>query len=407
MKKGFTLVELLIVVVVMITLMSMTFRLANLGDDSQKRNNTLDRMHRLENALSGYYAAFGTYPPVKLHGSRNPFLKVSDHGIQNGDGEENANIWGWLNASGDGVSNVSDEADAWNQVKAACLAQPVSCSFPWPEGYEEYVLALSEKMKQDVQDNPDNYSERDKRIYTAGFDDAASKNIGRFSKFKNKTDWNEVQIFRFGVFSYLLPRYLVMMNCPNNSIFNDYSQWTGNNQLPHDPLTGSSFSSWGSMRESYISSTRDSDLAHVANIASQAVCARWMANFESSLACNHNFHLYGVNVQDSTQSATSTTAAGEYSDGMLEVFSPGNYDDASTSNQYILDKVTMCDGWGSDLYYYSPAPYQSYRLWSSGPNKNTFPPWITPDQIDKDSVLSGARSTISEWMADDIVNLSR
>ena len=81
MKKAFTLVEMLVVVVVIVTLMTMTFRLSSIGDDSRRRNETLSRMNRIENCLSGYYAAFGGYPPVALHGTRNIYAKVSGHGI--------------------------------------------------------------------------------------------------------------------------------------------------------------------------------------------------------------------------------------------------------------------------------------------------------------------------------------
>ena len=83
MKKGFTLVEMLIVVVVLVTLMSITFRLSSLGDDQTRRNRTISRMQRLENCLSGFYAAYGTYPPVELHGSRDYDLGVNNQtGIQ-------------------------------------------------------------------------------------------------------------------------------------------------------------------------------------------------------------------------------------------------------------------------------------------------------------------------------------
>ena len=71
MKKAFTLVELLIVVVVLVTLMAVTFRLSSIGSNQTARNKTVSRLQKLENCLSGYYAAFGTYPPVRLHGSRN------------------------------------------------------------------------------------------------------------------------------------------------------------------------------------------------------------------------------------------------------------------------------------------------------------------------------------------------
>ena len=66
---------MLIVVVVLVTLMTMTFRLSSLGGDNWRHNKTVARLQRLENCLSGYYAAFGTYPPVALHGYRNPWLK--------------------------------------------------------------------------------------------------------------------------------------------------------------------------------------------------------------------------------------------------------------------------------------------------------------------------------------------
>ena len=69
MRKAFTLVEMLIVVVVLVTLMTITFRLGAINTTSSYRNTTISRLQRLENCLSGYYAAFGCYPNVKLHGS--------------------------------------------------------------------------------------------------------------------------------------------------------------------------------------------------------------------------------------------------------------------------------------------------------------------------------------------------
>ena len=77
-KRGaFTLIEMLIVVVVLVTLMSMVFRLSSIGDESTCRVNTVERMQKLENCLSGYYAAFGCYPPVPLHGSHDIYFRVA------------------------------------------------------------------------------------------------------------------------------------------------------------------------------------------------------------------------------------------------------------------------------------------------------------------------------------------
>ena len=53
------------------------------------------------------------------------------------------------------------------------------------------------------------------------------------------------------------------------------------------------------------------------------------------------------------------------------------------------------------FYYYSPAPYQTYILWSAGPDGRTFPPWISRDGLD-----NNANRCVSAWIEDDIVNMS-
>ena len=90
-SRGFTLIELLIVTVVIATLMAIVFRLAGSGGESTARAKTLARLQKLSNALSGYYAAFGSYPPVPLQGrSRDIYREVDGslslgYGIQSGD----------------------------------------------------------------------------------------------------------------------------------------------------------------------------------------------------------------------------------------------------------------------------------------------------------------------------------
>ena len=377
MKKAFTLVELLVVVVVIVTLMTVMFRLAGIGDESAAVNKTVDRMNRLENALSGYYAAFGTYPPVKLHGSRNPFIAVNDYGDQSQDGDMNESPWG-------------NEEQAWGQVQAACLAQPVACMYPFPPGVmEETIRELSEQKKLLAEDMPAG-PERDK--WLRGFDDGVSKNIGRFSEYKDEPDWAIVQLFRFGLMSFLLPRYCVMMNS-EVSFFEDYAQWTDHNAVPRDPLTGGSLS-WRKMHD-YAMGGAGSDLAHIANIPSQAACARWIASFDHALTCYYGHTLFGVDVM----------ADGEGGIGMItgdDIRVPGGYGHEQKGDQYVLDMITMRDGWGRDFYYYSPQPYQSYVLWSAGKNGRTFPPWISREKLD-----GAANAVVSRWIADDIVNLSK
>ena len=140
MKKGFTLIEMMIVVAILVVLMTITFRLSKLGSNADRRTRTVTRMQKLENCLSGYHAAFGSYPPVKLHGSRDIYNQVDRHGIQND--ERNENLWNW--------NKIGEQAEwnAWNQVNAACKSQPVDCRFPYPEGYSKKIDIISEEMQR-------------------------------------------------------------------------------------------------------------------------------------------------------------------------------------------------------------------------------------------------------------------
>ena len=67
------------------------------------------------------------------------------------------------------------------------------------------------------------------------------------------------------------------------------------------------------------------------------------------------------------------------------------------SSKYVLQIVSIHDGWGRNFYYYSPPPYQTYRIWSAGSNGNTFPPWV-----DVNSLSAGDRKRVSDWIKDDI-----
>ena len=394
MKKGFTLVEMLIVVVVLVTLMSLVFRLSSIGNDSWRRNRTISRMQRLENCLSGYYAAFGSYPPVKIHGTRNIYAEANSHGIQSRS-EENKNLWNW-NSVGE-----KNERLAWNQVKAACRSQPVDASFPFPDRYSARIKSVSDMLRDKANSGDERYSEywRDedvKQTLSAGFDDASGSNIGRFNAYSDEAEWENLQLFKFGLMSYLLPRYLVMMN-GDRSFFNNYSQWSDNNVLPRDPLDDSEMT-WDDLCR-YVLSDDATDRARVSNIPSQAVTARWMPNLEGVVSGEHKWDLYGIVVSSDDDNDRNVRA----DNPNVDVYEPGGFDRNSHSQQYVLDGVSVKDGWFNHLYYYSPAPYQSYVLWSSGPNGRTFPPWVPLDSSDLDAQ---ARRCIGKWIEDDIVQMS-
>ena len=402
MKKAFTLVELLIVVVVIVTLMAITFKLAGVGDDQQKHNLTVARLQRLENALSGYYAAYGTYPPVALHGSQNIYAKADDYGIQS-ETETETQIWGWKN-----IGDTAEE-DAWRQVKAACQAQPVDCRFPFPDDQEWQTLIdeVSSGMQQLASGGEDSLWEGKEDVrdqFAKGFDGLNSGTLGRFNGYQNKLKWQDVQIFKFGLLSYLLPRYLIMMQ-GNESFYRSYEQWLGNNEVPCDPFTGDRME-WTQGADSIkelSKSAKAVDLAKVANIPSQAVCARWMPNFEKTLSCGRELTLFGIDVKADEgygEGIGLNLSSLRQNISSLTLYTPGAYNQKN-GKPYILDGVTIRDGWNQDFYYYSPAPYQGYTLWSAGPNGRTFPPWLRRDLLESD-----ARRCTAIWIEDDIVHLS-
>ena len=409
LKKGFTLIELLIVVVVIATLMGLVFRLAGIGSGHAARNATITRMQKLEFALSGYYAAFGSYPPVPLHGSRDIFCNVNDHGIQTSTG-----------GNREGANTLN-----WTQVRAACLSQPVACEFP----YNAKDPNISESMNRLAQ----TYNELGGTwAKFSKFEVLDDSNVGLLRKYASSKDWTDVQIFEFGVMSFLLPRYLFMLAGPTelydggnsgyqeNGSFN--VQWRSQNSLAKlfrfkdGKRIYSDRDGWKKLqddtrqreRETQANDYDNSRYRAILMQPSQAVCARWIQALDGIVSGGRTF--YGVNTllnHDEYHSyhhhEGGLGGAAQALWMMSGIYAPGEASRSQNySNQYILDGMTVRDGWGMDLFYYSPPPYQSYRLWSAGPNGKTIPPWVDLSSGD----MKKFRDTAAEWMVDDIVGLS-
>lgn len=370
MKRGFTLIELMIVTAVLVALMAIVFRLAGLGGAQEARATTIKRMQCLENALSGYYAAFGSYPPVKLHGTRDIFSEVDEWGVQKPDGGT--------------LSSLS-----WGSVNAACRSQPVAARYPFSSSanVQDYIRVVSEELKRRSQSDDEQYKDykNNSDILQYGFD-ALSRPSGEIGD-KNATDWRDVQIFQFGLMSYLLPRYL-FMTLGDEELYNGtYAQWDADNEAQRQcHADGRSDYTWNDIRKDVLNGHG----AYVEMIPSQSVCARWMPNLE------HIVHGGDVFFGIDTKVPYSGNAI-NVDNPNPEVFCPTR----NRSNQYVLDGMTVKDGWGTDFYYYSPAPYQSYRIWSAGANRKTFPPWV-----ELSSLNDAERAKAGEWMADDITSMS-
>ena len=395
MRRAFTLVELLVVVVVIVTLMAVTFRLGSVGSASTAKSRTINRMQRLENCLSGYYAAYGSYPPVALHGRRDYTYKVDGHGIQQVEGNQHE-------------YNLDDTEATRKRVEAACRSQPVGMSFPFSsQEVANYVSEISRMLMEKANSNEDRYkSFRANEALKYGFY-ALTGNSQLQSKSKYSS-WSQVQVFKLGLMSYLLPRLLVIFNAQSGSgsapsgfsqLFSKQNQWTMFNELPCDFSTGQPYENWDAVIKDAWSR---SDRWKIAALPSQAVCARWMPNLErivSGAAENRVF--YGVRIRDNLYGyyvvSADTTNPTLYSAGDSQ--SGGdNY-----SQQYLLDNMTVLDGWSNEFYYYSPSPHQSYTLWSAGPNERTFPPWVTDEELSQ--LKSAERSRVQTWIADDIVHM--
>ena len=366
MKKAFTLVELLIVVVVLVTLMSITFRLSSLGGDASARNKTITRMQRLENALSGYYAAFGSYPPVPLHANQNPFCRIDGNGRQD---------------DSSSVTVSGNEDEAWESIKTACMARPLAARFPFDPKYGKYIDAVSKVF---VERAAKSTSKSFQNRFGAGFSSLSNPND--VTGWDSESYWQDVQIFQFGLLSYLLPRYLFMtVGLSDSAIGNldSCKQWTANNRRAANQNTGD-LMTWKEMCGA------NAKRGLVQRIPSQAVCARWLPNLEGIVSTTGALKLYGIDVKDHDGG------------GGINVDNENIEVCRSGSKRYVLDLVTVYDGWANEFYYYSDPPYQSYQLWSAGPNKKTFAPWYPLEKVENEQ----DRKILAEWMADDIMYVS-
>lgn len=410
MKRAFTLIEMMIVIAILAILMTITFRLVGTSKNDSARTETIVKMQKVENCLSGYYAAFGSYPPVALHGTRDIHCAVDDNGDQDPDGEQESGL-------------------VWRQVCAACRAQPFGAEYPPGDSEVPSIKSWSKKMAERVNNSKYVNFQPSSWRYAFAFTGQSeltgpSKNMGFNKAFPpgNFASWNQgVRLFKFGAMSYLLPRYLFMMRS-NEGWFGDDGgkvclQWSENNEVPCDPLEGESYSKvqeggksgWELVKERADTDQKSEsqakrDRVTLENIPSQAVCARWMPNLAGiCVTTTANETFFGINISDVAWTSlldNGWTLAGNMEFG----FFPPNVVPVHASpeggQKFCNGCITVKDGWDCEFYYYSPAPYQSYVLWSAGPNRKTFPPWASLEELN-----SADRKTATEWKADDLTQM--
>lgn len=389
-RSGFTLIELLVVTVVVVSLMAVVFRLSGVAGNTSSRETTVHRLQRLENCLSGYYAAFGSYPPVPLQGaSRNIYRKVdANHStIQTDDDDVESGL-------------------VWDSVRAACMAQPVAAMYPPPFGYEKryatYKRAVQAAYNAGIYSGSSETHVKD----LLSMNWLSLESPGFLNPYQNEIDCRRLILFRYGLMSFLLPRYRFMLACAKsgsadgaesegafNESIDNYRQWTAFNQLPPRMDTGIAYETWSDFCD-IIGTEND---WQIDLIPSQAACSRWIPNLQGIVAGPaHAF--FGVNIAGPGSGIPEVEGAGGF------VLYGAGGSNKSGSSGYPLLSLTVHDGWGRDFYYYSPAPYQTYVLWSAGENGMTFPPWVDMEQFKADN--SDDYSKALTWMADDIKFMS-
>ncbi|MEI6645357.1 MAG: type II secretion system protein [bacterium] len=324
--NGFTLIELMIVIAIIGILVGTTFKLMQVAADSKARAVTIARMERLQNALSGYYSAYGMYPAVPLYGNPDP--------------------------SGSGQFGESDgksiAGGTQASAQAAACAQPVGFEYPTPTWMDSKVPLL---------------------FYPAN---VISVNTAVGSLSPTEDDWNKYKAFKFGLMSFLLPRVEVVGYPKNNGkapLVDVYqrAQWMNNNVASR---------SSGNSNKDILSLMQNLEKQR---LLENEACLRWLPCFEGILR-SFAGSVLGVNI-NGDEGGGNRLAIRQMQGGPA----------------VALAFTTITDGWGHEFFYHSAPPYQSFKIWSAGPDGLTYPPWIPST----DTLYIKLKA--QTWTKDDIV----
>ena len=217
-KRAFTLIELMVVIAVITILMAIAFKLMRAAAYAKAEAETKSRMARIENCLSGFYAANGYYPPVPFFVSLDPKKNGMDP-----DGR-----------------NTIGESDWEGRAQLTARAQPVSFEHPTPTSMDSYI--------------PKHFEPRDVV--------AVNQIPGQIDD--NETSWTNVKMFKWGLLSFLLPRVEVVGNPHTN----------GGNAPSREILMKKQ---WMSQSADEVWSGQQMEKQR---IAENAMCAKWLPNLE-------------------------------------------------------------------------------------------------------------------------------
>jgi len=353
-KQAFTLIELMIVVSVITILMLATFQLFRAAAHAKKVAETKARLERIQNALSGYFAAYGQYPPVPFYASLNP-----DDNTGNPDGKSSDN------------PNTGEEKWEDRAQNTARFVQPVAFEFPTPRSMDEIV--------------PTRFDPKD----FGGMDVQAVNQVVKQVESEDP-NWDTTKVFKFGLVSFLIPR-LQVVGIPASASGTDFGapdpelflkiQWINQST---DPTRKPG----GVMDQDFLNKMRKQQAAE------NEACAKWLPNLAETIAGSGDItrDVLGIPIW-----------TGGWNKGGLRprwiTLSTGQ------PRPVALWVGTILDAWHNEFFYYSPPPYQSYRIWSAGDDGKTYPPWIQSNEGDylKNDKDGPRWKKIAKWKKDDIV----
>jgi len=258
-KQAFTLVEIMVVISVIAILAMASFKLMRAAAHNKKVAETQAKMECLKNALSGYYAHYGHYPPVPFYSSLNP--------DDARDGDRN---------------NLPDSFEG--RAVAASRAQPMAYGYPPPEHVKQPRIDL-------LFNDP---KSKDRKVV-----DMFAGYVRSFDPKEPKWDGGP-KAFKFGLLSFLLPRLEVMAFSENELTIRDTRVFNLAQWQEHNPATPRGLPDTAAYQQEFVRRLQ------AQRQMENDICARWLPHLEKVIS-GEGDPILGINIW--------TRITGSHSDG--------------------------------------------------------------------------------------------
>lgn len=271
-KKGFTIIEMMIVIVIIAVLSGFVFRMMTLSGQKNDIAETKSIIEKISNALEAYRAEFGSYPPVAVY-----------NGIQ-----------------------------------------PVIYEFPVPGTGVEGDLGITPSMAAQMVND---------------------------SRTENK--WNEFPVFTFGLASYFYPRYWSTGQVSPKEFYGD---------LEYDDVVsrrGSKVDKGRIINQWTDHNNREDDRISIQDMN------------KDMLAVKKLLPMLDGSVEAVIKNRQRIWKVKDW--GCAEYHGEGPHHEYK-GREYANSAIVFDDAWDRYLHYQSNPPYDSYRIWSAGPNGSTCDP---------------------------------